>query len=128
MSTQNKLTALANTKTAIKSAIEEKGVTVGNVPFSAYADKITSITTAASESGLGFVKVTQYQPYRAQFSGVTSVEITGLTYDENEDMDNVTNLNGVYTVTSATAEKANYTERVFVHSSNNYSMKYHVYN
>ena len=37
------LTLLANTKTAIKAAIENKGVTVGAIPFNQYPAKIDSI-------------------------------------------------------------------------------------
>ena len=39
----DKLTYLAGTKTAIKDAIEEKNVAVGNIPFRQYADKISLI-------------------------------------------------------------------------------------
>ena len=43
MSIADKLTYLAGTKTAIKDAIEAKGVTVGDIPFRQYATKIGDI-------------------------------------------------------------------------------------
>jgi surface protein len=44
MTIADKLTLLANTKTAIAQAIEDKGVTVGEIPFSQYPDKIAEIS------------------------------------------------------------------------------------
>jgi hypothetical protein len=43
MSIAEKLTSIANTKTLIAQAIEEKGVTVGDVPFLQYPEKISEI-------------------------------------------------------------------------------------
>ena len=43
--TADKIALLKNTKTEIKTAIENKGVEVGNIPFGEYAEKINSITT-----------------------------------------------------------------------------------
>jgi hypothetical protein len=48
MSIADKLTYLAGTKTAIKDAIEAKGVTVGNIPFRQYAGKIGDIEGGGS--------------------------------------------------------------------------------
>lgn len=45
MTIEDSLILLNNTKQSIKAAIESKGVTVGSVPFSDYADKIMDITT-----------------------------------------------------------------------------------
>lgn len=45
MTIADQLTSLANTKAAIKTAIENKGVTVGTVPFDQYPSKISAITT-----------------------------------------------------------------------------------
>ncbi len=45
----DKLAYLAGTKTAIKSAIENKGVDVGGIPFRQYADKIDLISGGAVE-------------------------------------------------------------------------------
>ena len=47
MTIADQLTSLANTKAAIKTAIENKGVTVGTVPFDQYPSKIDAITTGA---------------------------------------------------------------------------------
>ena len=128
MSIETKLNAVLSTKTEIKSAIEEKGVEVGNVPFSAYADKISSIVTTGGGGDFSLVNVTQYQPYKPQFSGVMSVSIDGLTYDEGQDMDDITSLNATYSVTSDTMENLNYQDRVYYNSSNHYYLKYHFYN
>lgn len=48
MSTATKLAAILSSKAAIKSAIEEKGVTVGNAPLSDYATKIGQISGSSS--------------------------------------------------------------------------------
>lgn len=45
MSIANKLQQIANCKTAIKNAIETKGVAVGSVPLSSYPQKILEIET-----------------------------------------------------------------------------------
>jgi hypothetical protein len=45
MSIATQLTSIASTKTAIKTAIEGKGQTVGSIPFANYAAKITAITS-----------------------------------------------------------------------------------
>lgn len=48
MSIASKLQDIANCKTAIKNAIETKGVTVGSVPLSDYAGKILQIQTGGN--------------------------------------------------------------------------------
>ena len=45
MAIANKLQDILDCKTAIKNAIETKGVTVGSVPLSSYAQKILEIET-----------------------------------------------------------------------------------
>ena len=45
MSVSEKLTSILNSRAAIKSAIENKGVTVGEAPLSSYAECINSIQT-----------------------------------------------------------------------------------
>jgi len=47
MTIASQLTTLNNTKSAIKSAIEAKGVTVGTVPFSSYPSKISEISSGS---------------------------------------------------------------------------------
>lgn len=44
MTIADSLTLLNSTKTAIKAAIEDKGVTVGSIPFAGYPDKIAEIS------------------------------------------------------------------------------------
>lgn len=46
-----KLNLLLSTKAAIKAAIEAKGVTVGNIPFSQYPGKISLISGGGSGGG-----------------------------------------------------------------------------
>ncbi|MDD2988936.1 MAG: BspA family leucine-rich repeat surface protein [Zoogloea sp.] len=48
MTIADQLTSIANTKAAIKTAIEAKGVTVGAVAFDQYPSKIASITAGES--------------------------------------------------------------------------------
>ena len=48
MSTATKLAAILSSKAAIKSAIEAKGVTVGNAPLSDYATKIGQISGSSN--------------------------------------------------------------------------------
>lgn len=48
MSISDKLLSIANTKSAIKTAIEAKGVTVGSIPFADYPSKIDDITTGTA--------------------------------------------------------------------------------
>ena len=50
MSTADKLTSILNSKTAIKNAIEGKGVTVGEAPLANYASLIGQIETGGSSS------------------------------------------------------------------------------
>jgi len=50
MSIANKLTQLATLKTAIKGAIENKGVTVGNSDFTDYPDLIADISGGSGSS------------------------------------------------------------------------------
>lgn len=50
MSTAEKLTSILNSKTAIKNAIELKGVTVGEAPLANYASLIGQIETGGSSS------------------------------------------------------------------------------
>lgn len=47
--TTNKLSKLLDTKENIKLAIESKGVTVGNIPFSQYPEKISGIQSGGQE-------------------------------------------------------------------------------
>lgn len=51
MTIADQLTSIANTKAAIKSAIEAKGQTVGTAAFDQYPSKIAAITTGVSASG-----------------------------------------------------------------------------
>lgn len=50
MTISDQLIDINNSKLAIKAAIEAKGQTVGNAPFSEYANKISLITTGAPAS------------------------------------------------------------------------------
>lgn len=47
MTSTNKLNLLLQTKANIKAAIEERGQTVGNIPFSQYAEKILAIESTS---------------------------------------------------------------------------------
>lgn len=51
MSIENKLNKLSQTKAEIKSAIESKGQTVGDIPFAKYPDKIMAIESGGGGGG-----------------------------------------------------------------------------
>lgn len=56
--TAQKLQAILDSKTDIKDAIEQKGVTVGTTPLSGYAQKILDIPTGGDTDGMnGFLSV-----------------------------------------------------------------------
>ena len=91
------LTLLAATKTAIKAAIENKGVTVGAIPFSQYPAKIDSISSndgvwtqqkydavlAAASSNLQWADwraLSPVGPTEQRFSGLYPVYEQGVTY------------------------------------------------
>lgn len=72
MTIAKKLTYLAETKAAIKDAIEAKGVTVGNIPFRQYADKIALIEGEGGGEITGdyIVRFIDYDGTILQVSGV----------------------------------------------------------
>jgi hypothetical protein len=93
------LTAINNTKQAIKQAIADKGVSMDNVPFTQYAEKITEIQAGGGgvESSTG--NVTQASGYQAitiahglskapklftffltDYANVTGMGVCGFTY------------------------------------------------
>lgn len=93
-----KLNLLLSTKAAIKAAIEAKGVTVGNIPFSQYPGKISLINgggdgTVGSSSDinvayygngwyLGTVNVGDTgSPYYRQVVGILLIRNTAITAD-----------------------------------------------
>lgn len=57
MAIADKLQDILDCKTAIKNAIETKGVTVGSVPLSSYAQKILEIETGGDTYTYPLVKV-----------------------------------------------------------------------
>ncbi len=61
MSIEDELTLLSNTKNAIKAAINAKGVSVGNEPFSQYPAKIMNISTVNNELNKTFTENGYYQ-------------------------------------------------------------------
>ena len=67
MTIAKKLTYLAATKTAIKEAIEAKGVTVGDIPFRKYAEKIAKIGEEEPQYSVWGVDIdyTESDPYDA---------------------------------------------------------------
>ena len=83
--TAQKLQALANSKAAIKAAIEAKGVSdVGNV-FSTYATKIASIPSGGSSGDLRYEvnqsgQLTKKSFALNYFNDVTSIPNNGLYY------------------------------------------------
>ena len=91
--TAEKLQALSNTKAAIKTAIEAKGVTVGDVRFADYPSKIGEIQQgqvekkkygAGIDNLLGDVYDGKYSiptsHFKLDFSGISAIEGNSLPY------------------------------------------------
>ena len=91
--TAEKLQALSNTKAAIKTAIEAKGVTVGDVRFADYPSKIGEIEQgqvdkkkygAGIDNLLGDVQDGKYYSptshFKLDFSGISAIEGSSLSY------------------------------------------------
>ena len=62
MTIADQLTLLSSTKTAIKQAIEDKGITVGTVPFADYPTKIAAISGGSTPSPAPWVRPTDWLP------------------------------------------------------------------
>lgn len=78
-----KLNLLLSTKAAIKAAIEAKGVTVGNIPFSQYPGKISLISGGDSASDAPSVpgmNTEGYSKNRQWVIGIVSTGYTGSPY------------------------------------------------
>ena len=92
--TAEKLQALSNTKAAIKTAIEAKGVTVGDVRFADYPSKIGEIEQGQVDKKkygvgiddlLGDVQdgkyyIPQTNTFKLDFSGISAIEGNSLSY------------------------------------------------
>ena len=91
--TAEKLQAISNTKAAIKTAIEAKGVTVGDVRFADYPSKIGEIQQGQVDKKkygvgiddlLGDVQNGKYSSsksnFKLDFSGISAIEDTSLQY------------------------------------------------
>ena len=92
--TAEKLQALSNTKAAIKTAIEAKGVTVGDVRFADYPSKIGEIEQGQVDKkkyGVGIDDLLgdvydgkyhsqQTSPFKLDFSGISAIEGNSLQY------------------------------------------------
>ena len=92
--TAEKLQALSNTKAAIKTAIEAKGITVGDVRFADYPSKIGEIQQGQVDKKkygvgiddlLGDVQngkyyIPQTNTFKLDFSGISAIEGNSLQY------------------------------------------------
>lgn len=92
--TAEKLQALSNTKAAIKTAIEAKGVTVGDVRFADYPSKIGEIQQGQVDKkkyGVGIddllgdaqdgkYYIPQASSFKLDFSGISAIEDNSLQY------------------------------------------------
>lgn len=67
MTISDQLIDINNSKLAIKAAIEAKGQTVGNAPFSEYANKISLITTGAPASVTPTITSSSIYYYQGSF-------------------------------------------------------------
>ena len=75
--TVQKLQAILNSKAAIKSAIENKGVTVGSVTLAEYASKISSIVGEDPDGMNGFLSV------ESKTIPTSASATTNITYNKN---------------------------------------------
>lgn len=89
-----KLALLMNTKAEIKKAIEEKDVTVGDIPFSKYPDLIKNITTTGQyylyteENRKLFTYLSfQKQPFSTTMSFTTNGTLKVEVVHQKEDRD-----------------------------------------
>ena len=62
MTIADQLTLLSSTKTAIKQAIEDKGITVGTVPFADYPTKIAAISGGGGSTPTTWVRPADWLP------------------------------------------------------------------
>ena len=69
MSIANEIQRLQSAKANIKSAIEEKGVTVGDGTIDTYAEKISQISSGGggTEVNMGTCTVKMYLPYSSKY-------------------------------------------------------------
>ena len=89
-----KLTLLNSTKTAIAQAIEDKGVTVGNIPFADYPGKIAEISGGG---GGGWVRPADWLPLPEVLP--TEQKVVGLYSVDDDDSNFIAILaQGAYTV------------------------------
>ncbi len=97
MSISSELTRLNSVRDALVDSINAKG---GTLPADATLWAIRDGVEAIEQGGGGafdLVKVTEYQPYQAAFSGITKVTFSGFAYDEMSGMD-FSEYNGDWTV------------------------------
>lgn len=67
---------------SIKTAIEDKGVQVGNIPTSQYAEKISKIQGGGS--GFDYDGMTGYFDYTSYSNGIWTNQIDGQTVDTGD--------------------------------------------
>ena len=94
MAISDKLTKLAQTKSAIKTAIETKGVTVGSIPFGQYPSKIEAIEGGGG-GGFDTSQITRAD-YMFYNSPLTTLDLNGL------DTGSVVNMNYMFYGSKAT--------------------------
>ncbi len=88
MTISDQLIDINNSKLAIKAAIEAKGQTVGNAPFSEYANKISLITTGAPASVTPTITSSSIYYYQGSFSINVSSYTDAAFYFEIRDTSN----------------------------------------
>lgn len=97
MTIADKLLLLNATKTAIAAAIEDKGVTVGGIPFSQYPSKIAEISGGGEPTESGWVRPADWLPLPEVLE--TEQKLVGLYAVDDDDSNYVAILaQGAYTV------------------------------
>lgn len=105
-------------------------VTPGSVPAKTLAVKIGgqifTMSGGGSASAFDLVKVTGYTEAKAAYSAVTQIVVSGLTEDQDLDVD-FSAYNGTYTPTAETAEEADPLKRIYKHATANRWIKHDVW-
>jgi hypothetical protein len=113
--------------------IKQELVAVGYTPEvgKAYTVDTSALATLYPEepagpptaSGMSVAKITEYIPYRAEYTAITEINVSGIgKFGEEDYGEDFTSANGKYIVTPETADKSGY-ERVYKHESADYWIK-----
>jgi len=120
MTIADKLLLLNATKTAIATAIEDKGVTVGGIPFSQYPSKIAEISGGGEVPADGWVRPVDWLPLPEVLP--TEQKFVGLYAVDDDDSNFIALLaEGGYTVDWGDGVVENFASNVMAEHQYNYA-------